>query len=107
MIQIEEKNGIWYLSDGDFNAKVTDKNSLMKAVAGLVGVSILTSDEVDVDNNSAKMLKDKYISPLEKTEFDSGCITHDGIQFNKHFIDLSRRVDQLEAKLKSHTQKYI
>lgn len=106
MIQIEEKNGNWYLSDGDFNAKVTDKNSLIKAVAGIVGVSILTSDEVDVD--SIQTIPQKQTkSPLEKTAFDSGCITHDGIQFNRYFIELSRRIDQLEAKIKSLTKKYI
>lgn len=85
--RLEGKNDNFYLYREADRVMYPDKNSLIKAIASMIGVSILTSDEV----------KNQVSGSIEKTDWDTEPITHDGIQFNRHFIDLKLKVLSLEA----------
>lgn len=150
MFEVVCINGNYHVNGVDGNSRFisTDKNALIKELAARIGVSILTSDEVDLEKNSGKMLKDKPKEPVdddvkveidialanylvyliennlrsnfsetkfklaidrakrrmikkhpESTDWDTEPISHDGIQFNKHFIELKLKVAGLETEI--------
>lgn len=157
MIQIEEKNSNYYVSiDGRKPQSFSSKNHLMRYIAEIIGVSILTSDEVsgkeDIEKNikveielhvaqkileqlkrecrgclpaklspiactmctctilglevrkSENRLFEKKLDNIEKSlddtenkDWDTEPISHDGIQFNKHFIELKEKIGKIES----------